>query len=131
MAKLLTKADIFKVEDIKSERVAVPEWGGEVIVRGLTGTERDEFEQSIMGQKGTINLANTRARLVVYSVIDEDGKRLFEDWDVKALGQKSAAALDRVVSVAMRLSGISDTDMEDLTGNSGATAEPGDGSPSA
>lgn len=126
---LLTKAAIFKVDDIKSERVAVPEWGGEVIVRGLTGLERDQFEQSIMGQKGKIDIANTRARLAVASVIDEDGKRLFEDMDVRALGGKSAAALDRVVTVAMRLSGISGGDLEELAGNSEATTS--GGSPSA
>lgn len=125
MSKRLTKADIFKADDIRSEEVEVPEWGGTVRVRGLSGVERDEFESSLLDGKGTVKLANTRARLVVFSVIDEDGKRLFEDWDVKALGAKSAAALDRIVAVAMRLSGIADTDLEELAGNSEATTSAG------
>lgn len=129
MTKFLTKAEIFKVDDIRTSTVEVPEWGGAVRVRGLTGLERDEFEAAIMGQKGKINLANTRARLVLYSVTDEDGNRLFDEMDIRALGAKSAAALDRVVTVAMRLSGISDGDLEEITGNSGATAS--NGSPSA
>jgi hypothetical protein len=44
--------------------VSVPEWGGEVVVRALTGAERDAFEQSTIEQRGKsvkTNLANIRA----------------------------------------------------------------------
>ncbi len=57
------------------------------------------------------------ARLVAASIVDEDDKRVFSQSDVKALGEKSAAALDRVMAVAMRLSGLTEEDAEELEGN--------------
>lgn len=117
----LTRDQILEVQDLQYEDVAVPEWGGTVRVRGLTGTERDAFEASVVQQQGkktSYNLTNLRARLVSLSVVDEAGKRLFSDRDVQALGRKSAAALARVYEVASRLSGISDSDMEELAKNS-------------
>ncbi len=48
------------------------------------------------------------------SIVGEDGQPLFNKGDVFALGEKSAGALDRVFSVASRLSGIGEADIEDL-----------------
>jgi hypothetical protein len=114
---LLTRDAILSAEDLKSERVEVPEWGGEVIVRCMTGEERDEFETSVLNGSGDeikVDPSNLRAKLVSLSCIDEDGKRLFTAKDVAKLGNKSAGALDRVAQVAQRLSRVSDADVEDL-----------------
>jgi hypothetical protein len=118
MATFLTRDDILKVQDLKVEEVPVPEWGGVVLVQGLSGTGRDDYEQTIVVQKGKdtrVNMRNARAKLVALSVVDEQGRRLFSDADVSALGKKSAAALQRVFNVASRLSGISDEDLKELT----------------
>lgn len=119
---ILTREQILQANDIITETVSVPEWGGEVLVRGLSGSERDGFEDATLEQKGKsrrVNLANVRARLCALSIVDENGKRMFSDEDVRALGRKSAAALDRVFSAAQRLSGLSDEDVEELAKNSG------------
>lgn len=123
--KFLTKDEILGADDIKREEVLVPEWGNGVgvIVRGLMGAERDVFEESILDQNGKktkVKMRNARARLVAMSVVDEKGKLLFSMANVEALGQKNAAALDRIYEVASRLSGISDDDMEELVKNSDA-----------
>ena len=120
MGKLLSKDDILQAQDLPIERVSVPEWSGEVLVRGLTGAERDKFEASIVirkGDKAEFNPDNMRAKLVALCVVDEQGNRLFSDKDVEFLGKKSAAALDRVFQVAQRLSGISPGAVEDLGKN--------------
>ena len=120
---LLTRDAILKASDIQTEEVPVPEWGGTVLVRGMTGAERDAFEEEMITGKGKnrdVNLTNFRARLIVKSVVDKDGKRLFTAADMVALGKKSAAAIERVWEVAMRLSGMSDEDVEELTKNSEA-----------
>ena len=117
---ILTREQILQADDLKRETVAVPEWGGEVMVRCLTGAERDEFETALIefrGKNYNIRLANARARLTSLSVIDEDGQRLFSEADVVSLGQKSAAALDQVFDVAQRLSGLKPKDMEELLKN--------------
>lgn len=118
---LLTRDAILQAQDLPTERVVVPEWNGEVLVRALTGAERDTFEQSIVEQRGKstrMNLQNLRAKLVALTVVDEEGKRLFSDEDAKLLGQKSAAALNRIFEVAQRLSGLRDEDVEELAKNS-------------
>lgn len=122
---LLTREAILGIEDIPTEDVDVPEWGGTVRVKGLTGKDRDAFEASIVGdtaakkgQSRKLNMANMRARFVALSIVDEQGVRVFSDGDVTALGAKSSVALNRVYTVAQRLSGLSDEDVEELAGNS-------------
>jgi len=118
---LLTRDAILEAQDLQHEEVYIPEWGGSVRVRTLTGAERDAFEQSIVDQRGKdtrMNLRNIRAKLVALTVVDGDGKRLFSDADAKLLGQKSASALDKIFEVAQRLSGLRDEDVEELAKNS-------------
>ena len=91
---MLTREQILQSDDLPRETVQVPEWGGEVQVRTMTGTDRDAFEASLIGKEG--RLENVRARLVSLTLCDETGSRLFSDGDISALGGKSAKALDRV-----------------------------------
>ena len=116
----LTRDAILQADDLLFEDVEIPEWGGMVRVRGLTGAERDAFEAEIVEQRGKktrLNMQNFRAKLVARSVVNGDGQRLFSDKDAHALGKKSAAALNRVFEVAQRLSGLSDKDVEELVEN--------------
>lgn len=118
---LLTKAGILAANDLKTEDVDVPEWGGTVRVRSFTGRERDAFEAGMVrgdGKDRKVDLTNMRARLVGLTVIDEAGQRLFTDEEVDLLGAKSGAALDRVFAVAQKLNGLSGADVEELTKNS-------------
>ncbi|GAB3856580.1 hypothetical protein GCM10029963_53190 [Micromonospora andamanensis] len=115
---LLTRDQILTVDDSSHEDVDVPEWGGTVRVKAMTGEERDKFEAASLKGKGKnrdVNLANLRARLVAASVVDEHGQPLFHPYDVVALGKKSAAALGRVYDVAQRLAGLTDEDVDELT----------------
>ena len=116
--KILGRDDVLKADDLVKELVEVPEWGGSVYVKGMSGTERDAYESSIMEQRGNkreVNLSNFRAKLVAFSVCDEDGKLLFSQKDVAEIGKKSAAALQRVYDVATKMSAISKEDVEELT----------------
>lgn len=122
MTNMLSREAILETTDLMTEVVEVPEWAGAVLVKALSGTERDRFEASIAQRKGKRtrwNMTNIRARLCQLCVVDGEGKRVFKRGDVDALGQKSAAALDRVFEVAMRLSGMRDEDIEELTENFG------------
>lgn len=101
---ILTKDAILAADDLPKERVSVPEWGGDVYVRTMTGTDRDAFEASLIGKDG--RLENVRARLVSLTICSESGDRLFTDDEISALGNKSAKALDRLFAVSQRLNGI-------------------------
>jgi len=114
----LTAEDILSADDSLIQRVEVPEWGGHVFVRGMTGAERDAFEKSIIERRGKnreVNLDNLRAKLVVATAQSSQGKPVFTGAHVAALGQKSALALHRVFKVAQDLSGLGDDDVEELT----------------
>ena len=127
----LSRDDILKADDIQIEEVEVPEWGGTLFVKGMTGTERDAFETSIVetrGKNSRVNMKNIRAKLAIHSICDEKGKTIFTAKDVEVLGNKSAAALQRVFDVASRLSGISDKDVEELA--EGLEESPFEDSPS-
>ena len=130
----LNKQSILQANDLPIEDVEVPEWGGTVRVKTLTGAERDAFEDFITqrsGKKSKITTQDARARLVARTVVDEQGnlmftpdkyeirrgKRTYVPGDIPALTKKSAAALDRIFSVAMQLCGMKQEDIEDLTEN--------------
>lgn len=116
---LLSKNDILSVNDRKTVEVHVPEWGGSVLVRTLSGRERDEFEAStVKTNKGKReeNFDNFRARFVALCVVDETGQRLFTSRaEVVMLGGKSVAALQRVFNKAQEINGMTENDVEELT----------------
>ena len=121
MGILLNREAIFAAPDIQTEDVLIPQWGGTVRVKNLTASERDAFEESTTTQRGNnleLNRKNFRAKLVALCVVDEDGKRIFDDKDIHKLGAKSAAAMDLLFAAASRLSGISKDDEEELLKNS-------------
>lgn len=124
---LLSRDQIDTADDLPFEDVPVPEWGGSVRLRTLTGAERDAFESSVVSQSGSnrkVNLKNVRARLVSLCLVDEEGNRLYSDADVAKLGKKSAKVLDRLFDKAQRLSGLTDDDVEGLV--EGFTSAPSD-----
>lgn len=103
------------------EDIPVPEWGGKVRVKALSGIERDRYERSILEEKKSgrfkTRLEGARAKLVVAAAIDAKGERLFSQADVEALGRKSAAALNRVWEAAARLAGMKEEDLDELVGD--------------
>jgi hypothetical protein len=117
-AVTLTRDAILNAEDLPIESVEIPEWGGSVFVRTMTGRERDAFEVAISGGKGKkTNMRDFRARLAVMTVCDGNGERLFDQGDTEALSQKSGSALDRVFDVARRLNRIGEDEQRDLIEN--------------
>lgn len=120
---VLGRDQILNADDITRELVEVPEWGGAVWIKSMTGRERDAFEESLVVRKGakiTNSLQQFRAKLVAMTAVDDEGKRLFTAADVEALGRKNAAALSRCSEVATRLSSISREDAEEMIKNSEA-----------
>jgi hypothetical protein len=119
--KALTKEQILGASDIEIKKVDVPEWGGFVYVKGMTGKERDIFESMVLEKKGSnpkVNLENIRTKLAVMSICDKDGTKIFNDKEINELGDKSGKALDRVFNIASKLSGLSKEDVDELAKNS-------------
>ena len=111
----LSREDILGANDLARELVECPEWGDSVWVQELNGLQRVEFGAAFMTKDDEPpDMSRIHAFLGALSMVDEDGNRLFSGADVEALGKKSGTALDRVTKVAMRLSGLSDEDMEEM-----------------
>jgi len=121
--KFLSRDDILNANDICIERLPVPEWGGVVHVKTLTGEERDKIEEAIIsigadGKPKQAKMENLRSLVAFYGVCDEQGKRLFtEAKDIVSLTKKSASALDKVVAKIQSMSGMSPADIESLVGD--------------
>ncbi len=129
--KLITAKDvILGALDRKPTRVEMPMWGGIVLMAPMTGEARDRFEADTLTlkerntQDPNKSLHNFRARLVSLCLVDEAGVLLFTASDVAALGEKSGAALDRLFDCAREINGMTEADVEELSGNS-------EGAPSA
>lgn len=111
----LTKQQILSADDMKTEEVEVPEWGGTIIVKAMTGRERDLFDSQIFKADQAGEEPNIRAVLASTSVVDEKGMRLFTTpAEVEILGKKSSVALERVCDAARRLSGIGKEEVDTL-----------------
>ena len=131
MTKHLTRADILGKEDRVFQDVQVPEWEGMVRVQSLTGLENDEFEKSFLQEnsKGEMKVDRKyiREKLLAWTCVDKDGKRLFSEGDIALLAEKNAAPLRRLQIVAQKLSGIGEREVEEIAKNSEA-AQGGDSS---
>ena len=110
------------------EVVSVPEFGDGVTLslQGMTGTQRDAWEKSLIvgkGQRRDVNTENIRARLVVKSLFTDDwSARMFTDAEAAVVGTWRVDVLQRLFTVAQRLSGVSDADVDELGKSSAPTA---------
>ncbi len=112
--------DILAADDLPTVAVEVSEWGVTVYVRSMTGTERDDYEIGLMETKDLPlkeKLHNMRAKLIVRTVVNEDGSRMFSDADIDLVGAKSAAALSKVAKAAQKLNGLTDEELNEIAGN--------------
>lgn len=124
------REQILAARDIRSETVAVPEWGVTVEVRGLTGTQRARLMKNGFDARGAVDFERLYPELIIASVFDpETGEPVFGDADREALNAKSGAALEQVAQAAMRISGLSPDSGAQAEKNSSAT--PSDASTSS
>jgi len=116
---MLSKEQILGADDRKTVELEVPEWNGIVYLRMMSGRERDALEDSMQpGKNGKQNFKGFRSRFAALVLADETGKRLFTDAEAIQLGEKSAAALDRILDRGLEINGMSKDQVEEMAGNS-------------
>lgn len=104
--------EVFGISDIKTELVEIPEWGMTFEVRGLTGAQRAAIAADAS------DLRQLYPDLIIASCHDpETGEPDFAPEDREWLLEKSAAALEKLVSAAIRLSGLGPQAVADATKN--------------
>jgi hypothetical protein len=128
---LVDKAALLAATNLPRETVYCKVLGGDVIIQGMSGVQRDEWEGSLIKQRKNqrrLDTRNSRASLLARCIVTEDGSRMFSDEEAELLGKVRVDILQPLFDVAQRLSGVSDEDLDELGKFSGATA--GSGSPS-
>lgn len=105
-----------------AREVHVPEWGGSVFVKCLSGTEREAWERWLsesQSQQGTMFVLYGRAGLLVRCLVDESGARLFCDDDIAVLSNAdgSGSALDRLFDAACELNRIGKKEIDEIAKN--------------
>jgi hypothetical protein len=128
---LLTAEQIRQANDLPFEDVPVPEWGGVVRVRCMSGKARNDYETALERDKeGSPVIQNdVRTILSAASMVDDKGDQLFSAKEVKDLAAKSWTALQRVFEAALRLNGMSSK--EASADQKNLPEEPGQGSSSS
>jgi hypothetical protein len=60
---ILSKAAILAANDKKTINIEVPEWNGSVVIRVMSGTERDRFEAEFVNGNKSVDMV--RAKLEI------------------------------------------------------------------
>lgn len=117
---VLGKDQILSSQDLKTKKVNISEWGGDVIVKCMTGGERSSYDAEVYvgdGDKLELDKKNFRSKLLVRCLVDDKGERLFADEDFELIDKKSSKALDKIFVVARELNGIGVDEEEKLEKN--------------
>ena len=109
----LSREEILNAKDIEQEEVFVEPWGGSVLVQALSGARRADIMDACMDDKGKMNTKRLYPALMVAGCVEPE----FSKADSEALLDKNSGALETVCKVIMRLSGISQDDVEEAEKN--------------
>ena len=120
---------ILAAQDIPSEPVNIPEWGVDVVVRGMSAGERITLMQNAFDQTTQqVNMSIVYPDVVVACTFDPDSSEpVFTDADKPLILSKSSAAVERLANVGLRLSGIG-KDEQDAAGKDSSKSQKDDSS---
>ncbi len=111
----LTAKQILEADDLETERVETPEWGGVTLVRSMTAAEKDRYQMSQLTTKGgqiqtdIKKMKSFRARALALTIVDGKNERLFTESQVELLAKKNAGVIDRVYAVVARMNSLTDS----------------------
>lgn len=105
---LLDRKTIFGAADIKTQDVAVPEWGGSVRVRQMTVAERNEFVR----KSSEIGASGIGSWLVATLAVNADGTPMFTADDITELEKKNFRNLDLVAKAIMQVNSLGEPEVE-------------------
>lgn len=110
--------EILALDDLKHEKVYVPQWKREITVREMTAAERQQFLE-IAKDQGEKHRAE--AWLVALLCVDDAGEKIFTALDVEALMKKNAKSLDALSKKILELNAIGDDAVEEVKKSSEET----------
>ncbi len=101
------KDHILGVNDLVQECIHVPEWGVDVYIRMMTGTEKDEVShkarEGISEGEDSARTRNAFLLLLCKTLCDENGVNIFRDSDAMLLMRKNPIVIERLIKESMRI----------------------------
>jgi putative heme iron utilization protein len=108
--KVLSAEEILGANDLEPVEVEVPEWGGVVRLRPMTAEQVIEYQEKVKsGDK-----RHGAIIMVGMCVVNEDNEPAFTEVQVRQLGKKSLAALQRIQRAALKINGLDDKGEKDV-----------------
>lgn len=108
---------ISKCDDLKIEKMHIPEWKCDVWVRQLSALEQDDIESKRHNKDGTPVILNLRARYVTMCLVDEDGNKIFTEKDIHILSKKAGSVINRLIDKCSELNRLTEEDLENSAKN--------------
>lgn len=116
--------DILKRNTLKTKVIEVPEWGGTILIRELTGKEKIPIDQGAIEisqarQKGALSadtVARWQAQAVVSGWINEDGSLVLQPSDIdELLAKKEGSVIERIAVAVRVLTGMEKAKEDDAS----------------
>lgn len=98
---MLSREDILAIQDVAIQKVSVPEWGGDVYVRGARLEDSAFFDSLKADEDKTAS-----QKMLVRFVCNEKGEPIFTEADVAALEKKSLKVFTRLMEVINSLNSV-------------------------
>jgi len=120
-----TKDNFFKAK-VPVEEMDVPTIG-RVKICGLGLGEKEDWEVNsfkINLQKNTLKISNANAQLLILTVHDQHGRKIFTNVDMGRMRVIPSIYTEQIIETAKRLSGIGENAIKDLVKNSPKDQEP-------
>lgn len=109
---------ILSSKDIKEEIIEIEEWDATVLIRGLNGAKRARLLQNNIDKQGAINFERMYPELLILTVHDPETKEpVFQPEDRDVLNTKNGGVIEKLVQVAMTLSGLDAQAVENAVKN--------------
>jgi hypothetical protein len=110
---MLTAELVSKAQDIKEQELEIEEWGGTVIVRGLSSIDHERLTSSCtegpIGER-QFNMVGYQPKVAILCSYDgfakDGGKRIFGKEHLAMLMEKASGPVAAVATLAHELSGI-------------------------
>lgn len=123
--KFLTRGEALDVDDTELLTVEVPEWGGCIYLKGLTGSEAVEYAQNTeQAAKKQEIWKEEMLWLLSKTILDENKEPLFPgEQGIKDLSKKNGVVLGKLYNIAIRISVLGDAELAELEKNLKAAQE--------
>ena len=113
----MNRDEILAADDMQIQTVVIPEWGGPVYMRTLSGAAARHVQKIASDSvEGTADEIDVAVALLVRCICagPDDGTLVFTPEDGPAVAEKSVAVINRLSKIAMRQNHM-DADSQEAT----------------